>query len=56
MKPLAWVAVSFVAPEHAKRLQGALQENIFCYEREFGKIPNQQERTIAPFDLPKGEA
>jgi len=37
---------------------GALQENIFRYEREFGpiKIPNQQDRTIAPFDASKGEA
>ena len=47
-----------LAPEHAKRLLGALQENIFRYEREFGpiKIPNQQERTVAPFDVTKGEA
>ena len=47
-----------MAPEHAKRLLGALQENIFRYEREFGpiKIPNQESRTVAPFDVPKGEA
>ena len=47
-----------LAPEHAKRLLGALQENIFRYEREFGsiKIPNQEGRTAAPFDIPKGEA
>ena len=47
-----------LAPEHAKRLLGALQENIMRYEREFGpiKIPNKQERTIAPFDASKGEA
>ena len=47
-----------LAPEHAKRLLGALQENILRYEREFGpiKIPNKQERTIAPFDATKGEA
>ena len=47
-----------LAPEHAKRLLGALQENIFRYEREFGpiKIPNQEARTAAPFDVPKGEA
>ena len=40
-----------LAPEHAKRLLGALQENIVRYEREFGaiKIPNQEPRTIAPF-------
>ena len=47
-----------LAPEHAKRLLGALQENILRYEREFGPItiPNKQERTIAPFDTTKGEA
>ena len=47
-----------LAPEHAKRLLGALQENIVRYEREFGtiKIPNQEPRTIAPFDITKGEA
>ena len=40
-----------LAPEHAKRLLAALQENIVRYEREFGaiKIPNQEPRTIAPF-------
>lgn len=47
-----------LAPEHAKRLLMALQENIMRYEREFGKIqiPNQGERTIAPFNIGKGEA
>ena len=47
-----------LAPEHAKRLLVALQENIYRYEREFGpiKIPSQQERTVAPFDVTKGEA
>ena len=36
-----------LAPEHAKRLLGALQENIVRYEREFGpiKIPNQEPRS-----------
>ena len=45
-----------LAPEHAKRLLMALQENIVRYEREYGaiKIPNQEPRTIAPF--PTGEA
>ena len=45
-----------LAPEHAKRLLAALQENIVRYEREYGpiKIPNQEPRTIAPF--PTGEA
>jgi hypothetical protein len=47
-----------LAPEHAKRLLTALQENIMRYEREFGqiKIPNQEPRTIAPFGPNKGEA
>jgi hypothetical protein len=47
-----------LAPEHAKRLLGALQENIVRYERNFGtiKIPNQEGRTIAPFPTSKGEA
>ncbi len=46
-----------LAPEHAKRLLGALQENVYRYEREFGeiKIPNQEPRTISPF-TPKGDA
>lgn len=45
-----------LAPEHAKRLLNALQENLMRYERDFGliKIPNQEPRTIAPFS--KGEA
>ena len=47
-----------LAPEHAKRLLAALQENIMRYEREYGviKIPNQEPRTIAPFGVNKGEA
>ncbi|MBQ7423186.1 MAG: DUF3467 domain-containing protein [Prevotella sp.] len=46
-----------LAPEHAKRLLMALQENLMKYEHEYGKIqiPNQQPRT-APFNLNKGEA
>ncbi len=47
-----------LAPEHAKRLLGALQENIMRYEHNFGQIKlpesKQQNRTIAPFG--KGEA
>ena len=49
--PKASVASRVIlAPEHAKRLLGALQE--------FGKIeiPNKQPRTIAPFGTSKGEA
>ncbi len=47
-----------LAPEHAKRLLQALQENIYKYEHEFGKIeiPNQEPRTISPFGQSKGEA
>lgn len=47
-----------LAPEHAKRLLGALQENIIRYEKAFGliRIPEQQQGGIAPFNLPKGEA
>ncbi len=47
-----------LAPEHAKRLLGALQENIMRYERAYGtiKIPQQEARTIAPFNVTKGEA
>ena len=47
-----------LAPEHAKRLLGALQENIMRYEKAFGpiRIPEQQPQPIAPFDLTKGEA
>jgi hypothetical protein len=29
-----------LTPEHAKRLLGALQENIFRYEKQFGTIKN----------------
>ena len=47
-----------MAPEHAKRLLQALQGNIYNYEQTFGKIklPNEPERTIAPFNTPQGEA
>lgn len=49
-----------MAPEHAKRLLMALQDNIMKYEQQFGKIqlPGQERaaRTIAPFTINKGEA
>lgn len=47
-----------MAPEHAKRLLMALQENVVRYEQAFGKIeiPNQQPRTATPFNVKKGEA
>ncbi len=48
-----------LAPEHAKRLLMALQENIARYEQEYGviRLPNAPARTISPF-IPgnKGEA
>ena len=42
-----------MAPEHSKWLLLALQENIFKYDQEFGKIqlPNEGSRTIAPFNV-----
>ena len=47
-----------MAPEHAKRLLAALQENVYKYEQEFGKIElaNQSPRTIAPFGNNRGQA
>lgn len=47
-----------LAPEHAKRLLAALQENIMRYERTFGtiRIPTDNGTTIAPFDINKGQA
>ena len=48
-----------LAPEHAKRLLAALQENIMRYEQNFGPIrmpQPQQGGTIAPIKLSKGEA
>jgi hypothetical protein len=47
-----------LAPEHAKRLLIALQDNVGRYERTFGPIslPDHAPRDIAPFDLGKGQA
>ena len=47
-----------LAPEHAKRLLQLLQNNILNFEKTFGKIqlPDETDRTIAPFSTPKGEA
>ncbi|MCM1109055.1 MAG: DUF3467 domain-containing protein [Clostridium sp.] len=50
-----------MAPEHAKRLLYALQDNIMRYEQTFGPIrmPEQQQqgpRTVAPFKMGTGEA
>ena len=47
-----------MAPEHAKRLLQALQENVHNYEQQFGKIviPEQQSRMAAPFKMPETES
>lgn len=49
-----------MTPQVAKRLLGALNENIQRYEKDFGRIqePNgaNMHRTIAPFGTPKGNA
>ena len=51
-----------MAPEHAKRLLMALQDNIQKYEKQFGPIKMTQVqqpsegRTIAPFNIKQGEA
>ncbi|MCD8291588.1 MAG: DUF3467 domain-containing protein [Prevotella sp.] len=47
-----------MAPEHAKRLLMALQENIVKYEKEFGTIQMRQSQKgiIAPFQINKNEA
>ena len=45
-----------LAPEHAKRLLRALEENISKYERAFGSIPIPEERIVPPFPEVRGEA
>ena len=49
-----------LAPEHAKRLLLALNENVMRYEAEFGqiKLPNKDGHAIKldAFDKTKGEA
>ena len=47
-----------MAPEHAKRLLLALQENMYKYEQQFDKVllPEAAGKTIAPFEQHKGEA
>lgn len=44
-----------LAPEHAKRLLHALEENIAKYERVFGPVRLQEEPSILPM-IVKGEA
>ena len=45
-----------LAPEHAKRLLRALEENIGKYERAFGLIRMTDEQTVPPLPNIKGEA
>ena len=45
-----------LAPEHAKRLLRALEENIGKYERVFGPIRTSDESSIPPLASVKGEA
>ncbi len=49
-----------MAPEHAKRLLFALQDNIAKYEKTFGPINlpggNGAGRTATPFGIPEGNA
>ncbi len=45
-----------LAPEHAKRLLRALEENIGKYERTFGPIRLLDEQPIPPMTNLKGEA
>ena len=47
---------SIVAPEHAKRLLRALEDNIAKYERVFGSIRISDESLISPLASVKGEA
>ena len=45
-----------LAPEHAKRLLRALEENIGKYERTFGSIRLLDEQSTTPMTTLKGEA
>lgn len=45
-----------LAPEHAKRLQLALEENIAKYERVFGSVTLPEERSMSHLGSVKGEA
>jgi hypothetical protein len=45
-----------LAPEHAKRLLRALEENVGKYERAFGPICMPDEQPIPPLPNIKGEA
>lgn len=45
-----------MAPEHAKRLLRALEDNIRKYEQVFGPIQAPDRTVLAPFGKVKGEA
>ena len=45
-----------LAPEHAKRLLRALEDNIGKYERAFGSIRMPDEQPLPPLPNVKGEA
>ncbi len=45
-----------LTPEHAKRLLGALQDNIVRYESQFGQIRLEQKTNIPPISFGTGEA
>lgn len=47
-----------MAPEHAKRLLFALQDNVMKYEKQFGTIDlhNTEPIKSGGFNMPKGEA
>ncbi len=47
-----------MTPEHAKRLLGALRDNIDKYEKQFGMIQGQQGANIPPinFNTPPAQA
>lgn len=45
-----------LAPEHAKRLLRALEENIGKYERAFGSVRMPDEQPLPPLPNIKGEA
>lgn len=48
-----------MAPEHAKRLLLALQDNIAKYENTYSMIKlnqSQSQKKVAPLDINKGEA
>ncbi|MCD8184313.1 MAG: DUF3467 domain-containing protein [Bacteroides sp.] len=45
-----------LAPEHAKRLLRAIEDNISKYERAFGPIRVPEEQPLPPLPTVKGEA